>query len=135
MTPDMPFPSNSLPGTQSKLGLGKICAFDLQAACSGFVYALSVAQSMLLSGNFKRALIIGAEKTSSILDFEDRTTCVLFGDGASAAVLTPSDMPGVGGLGAATGSDGSQSIAFTPAGWRLTHPRIQKHRWQLGSTT
>ncbi|MGB0419352.1 MAG: beta-ketoacyl-ACP synthase III [Opitutales bacterium] len=116
MTPDMPFPSTACL-VQSKLGLGKICAFDLQAACSGFVYALSVAQSMLLSGNFKRALIIGAEKTSSILDFEDRTTCVLFGDGASAAVLAPSDQPGVGILGAATGSDGSNpSLLQQPAG-------------------
>jgi 3-oxoacyl-[acyl-carrier-protein] synthase-3 len=116
MTPDMPFPSTACL-VQSKLGLGKICAFDLQAACSGFVYALSVAQSMLLSGNFKRALIIGAEKTSSILDFEDRTTCVLFGDGASAALLAPSDQQGVGILGAVTGSDGSNpSLLQQPAG-------------------
>ena len=116
MTPDMPFPSTACL-VQSKLGLRKICAFDLQAACSGFVYALSVAQSMLLSGNFKRALIIGAEKTSSILDFEDRTTCVLFGDGASAAVLATSDKQGVGILGAATGSDGSNpSLLCQPAG-------------------
>lgn len=116
MTPDMPFPSTACL-VQSKLGLGKICAFDLQAACSGYVYALSVAQSMLLSGNYKRALIIGAEKTSSILDFEDRTTCVLFGDGASAAVLAPSSQPGIGILGATTGSDGSNpSLLQQPAG-------------------
>lgn len=116
MTPDMPFPSTACL-VQSKLGLGNICAFDVQAACSGYVYALSIAQSMLQSGNFKRALIIGAEKTSSILDFQDRTTCVLFGDGASAAVLTTSDAPNVGILGAITGSDGSNpSLLQQPAG-------------------
>ena len=90
MTPDMPFPSTACL-VQSKLGLPNVTTFDMQAACSGFVYGLSVANSMLLSGNFKNALVIGAEKMSGILDFEDRTTCVLFGDGAGAAVLTATE--------------------------------------------
>ena len=87
MTPDMPFPSTACL-VQSKLKLPGITAFDIQAACSGFVYALNVAHSMLLSGNFKKALVIGSEKMSSILDFQDRSTCVLFGDGAGATVLS-----------------------------------------------
>lgn len=106
MTPDMPFPSTACL-VQNKLGLGKITAFDVQAACSGFVYVLNIASSMLKAGGYKNALIIGAEKTSPILDFEDRTTCVLFGDGASAAVLSMSDTPDTGILASLGGSDGS----------------------------
>lgn len=106
MTPDMPFPSTAC-RVQSKLGLGNIMAFDLQAACSGFVYALNIASSMLRSGAYQKALIIGAEKTSTILNFEDRTTCVLFGDGASAAVLGINHQAGVGILGSLAGSDGA----------------------------
>lgn len=107
MTPDMPFPSTACL-VQSKLGLGNICAFDVQAACSGFVYTLGIAQSMLRSGNFKKALVIGAEKTSTILDFEDRTTCVLFGDGAGAVVLARDERSNLGVLGTIAGSDGSE---------------------------
>ena len=69
------------------LGINHGAAFDLQAVCSGFVYALAIADSLLKSGNFKRALVIGAETFSRILDWSDRTTCVLFGDGAGAMVL------------------------------------------------
>lgn len=116
MTPDMPFPSTACL-VQYKLGLGKITAFDVQAACSGFVYALNIASSMLRSGAYKKALIIGAEKISPILDFEDRTTCVLFGDGASAAILGVCDEPDVGILGSLGGSDGSNpEILCQPAG-------------------
>ena len=116
MTPDMPFPSTACL-VQHKLGLGNITAFDLQAACSGYVYLLNVASSMLKSGSYKNALIIGAEKMSSILDFEDRTTCVLFGDGASAAVLGLSDETNVGILGALGGADGSNpDLLHQPAG-------------------
>jgi 3-oxoacyl-[acyl-carrier-protein] synthase III len=116
MTPDMPFPSTACL-VQSKLGLPNVCAFDVQAACSGFVYTLGIANAMLLSGNFNKALVIGAEKTSPILDFEDRTTCVLFGDGAGAVVLSRSDVPNVGILGALGGSDGSDpSLLHQPAG-------------------
>ncbi|MEM1221187.1 MAG: beta-ketoacyl-ACP synthase III [Verrucomicrobiota bacterium] len=116
MTPDTPFPSTACL-LQSKLGLPKVTAFDMQAACSGFVYAISIASSMLQSGNYRNALIVGAEKTSSILDFEDRTTCVLFGDGAGAAILTTSDQPGVGILSSLEGSDGDNpSFLHQPGG-------------------
>jgi 3-oxoacyl-[acyl-carrier-protein] synthase-3 len=116
MTPDMPFPSTACL-VQNKVGLGNITAFDVQAACSGFVYALNIASSMLRSGAYKKALVIGAEKISPILDFEDRTTCVLFGDGASAAILGVSDVPDVGILGSLGGSDGSKpDILCQPAG-------------------
>ena len=86
ITPDMAFPSTACL-LQDKLGLGKVACFDIEAACSGFLYALDVADGMLASGRYKCALVIGAEKMSSILDWEDRSTCVLFGDGAGAAVL------------------------------------------------
>ena len=116
MTPDMPFPSTACI-LQSKLGLGNITAFDIQAACSGFIYALNTGCNMLRSGAYKKALIIGAEKMSSILDFEDRTTCVLFGDAASAIILEASDASEVGVLGSITGSDGSEpSLLHQPAG-------------------
>ncbi|MGZ0655789.1 beta-ketoacyl-ACP synthase III [Coraliomargarita sp. W4R53] len=116
MTPDMPFPSTACL-LQSKLGLKNITAFDIQAACSGFIYALNTATNMLRSGAYKKALIIGAEKMSSILDFEDRTTCVLFGDGASACVLETSEATEVGILDTITGSDGSDpTLLFQAAG-------------------
>ena len=116
MTPDMPFPSTACL-VQHKVGLRRVTAFDVQAACSGFVYALNNASAMLHSGSYKKALVIGAEKTSPILDFQDRTTCVLFGDGASAAVLGTSPEPGVGILGSLGGSDGSNpSLLYQPAG-------------------
>lgn len=118
MTPDMPFPSTACL-VQSKLNLSGITAFDLQAACSGFVYALNVANSMLLSGNFKNALVIGAEKMSSILDFQDRSTCVLFGDGAGAVVLSTQetiDNQPVGILGGLEGSDGSNPTLLQQPG-------------------
>jgi 3-oxoacyl-[acyl-carrier-protein] synthase-3 len=85
-TPDNTFPATAV-SVQAGLGITSGAAFDLQAVCSGFVYALATADSMLKSGNFKRALVIGAETFSRILDWTDRTTCVLFGDGAGAVVL------------------------------------------------
>jgi 3-oxoacyl-[acyl-carrier-protein] synthase-3 len=85
-TPDQTFPSTATK-VQAMLGIPDCIALDLQAVCSGFLYALSVADSMLRSGNCRRALVIGAETFSRILDWEDRTTCVLFGDGAGAVVL------------------------------------------------
>lgn len=116
MTPDMPFPSTACL-VQSRLGLGNITAFDIQAACSGFIYALNMGSNLLRSGAYKKALIIGAEKMSAILDFKDRTTCVLFGDGASAAVIETSEAPGIGVLGSITGSDGSiPSLLYQPGG-------------------
>ncbi|PZP27820.1 MAG: 3-oxoacyl-ACP synthase [Roseateles depolymerans] len=93
-TPDMVFPSTACL-LQRKLGVHGCAAFDVQAVCSGFVYALSVADAMIKSGAASKALVIGAEVFSRILDFKDRTTCVLFGDGAGAVVLGASDTPGI----------------------------------------
>jgi 3-oxoacyl-[acyl-carrier-protein] synthase-3 len=93
-TPDMVFPSTACI-VQRKLGIQGCAAFDVQAVCSGFVYALTVADSMIRTGAARKALVIGAEVFSRILDFTDRTTCVLFGDGAGAVVLEASDTPGI----------------------------------------
>lgn len=93
-TPDMVFPSTACI-LQNKLGANGCAAFDVQAVCSGFIYALSVADAMIQTGAAKKALVIGAEVFSRILDFKDRTTCVLFGDGAGAVVLEASDTPGI----------------------------------------
>ena len=93
-TPDMVFPSAACI-LQNKLGVAGCPAFDIQAVCSGFVYALTVADAMIKTGMASKALVIGAEVFSRILDFSDRTTCVLFGDGAGAVVLEASDTPGI----------------------------------------
>ncbi len=93
-TPDMVFPSTACI-LQNKLGANGCPAFDVQAVCSGFVYALTVADAMIKAGTAKCALVVGAEVFSRILDFNDRTTCVLFGDGAGAVVLEASDTPGI----------------------------------------
>ncbi len=93
-TPDMIFPSAACI-LQNKLGIAGCPAFDVQAVCSGFVYALTVADAMVKTGSATKALVIGAEVFSRILDFSDRTTCVLFGDGAGAVVLEASDTPGI----------------------------------------
>ena len=93
-TPDMVFPSTACI-LQNKLGANGGAAFDVQAVCSGFVYALSIADAMIQTGAASKALVIGAEVFSRILDFTDRTTCVLFGDGAGAVVLEASDKPGI----------------------------------------
>ena len=92
-TPDMVFPSVACI-VQQKLGISGCPAFDVQAVCSGFVYALTVADAMIKTGSAKRALVIGSEVFSRILDFSDRTTCVLFGDGAGAVVREASDADG-----------------------------------------
>ena len=93
-TPDMVFPSSACI-LQNKLGVYGSAAFDVQAVCSGFVYALAIADSMIKTGAAKKALVVGSEVFSRILDFSDRTTCVLFGDGAGAVVLEGSDTPGI----------------------------------------
>ena len=89
-TPDQTFPSTATK-VQAALGINDCIAFDVHAVCTGFLYALSVADSMLRGGNAKAALVIGSETFSRILDWEDRTTCVLFGDGAGALVLAAED--------------------------------------------
>lgn len=93
-TPDMIFPSAACL-LQAKLGAKQAAALDVQAACTGFVYALTMANSMIVSGQVKSALVVGAETISDILDEQDRTTAVLFGDGAGAVVLKASDEPGI----------------------------------------
>lgn len=94
-TPDMQFPSTATI-VQQKLGITNGCpAFDVQAVCAGFMYALTTANAYIKSGMAKNALVIGAETFSRIVDWNDRTTCVLFGDGAGAVVLSASDEPGI----------------------------------------
>jgi 3-oxoacyl-[acyl-carrier-protein] synthase III len=93
-TPDMVFPSTACI-LQNKLGANGCAAFDVQAVCSGFVYALTVADAMIRAGTARRALVVGAEVFSRLLNFDDRTTCVLFGDGAGAVVLEASEEPGI----------------------------------------
>jgi 3-oxoacyl-[acyl-carrier-protein] synthase III len=92
-TPDLTFPATATI-VQARLGMEHGCAFDVQAVCSGFVYALTVADKFLVSGSHKRALVIGAETFSRLVDWSDRTTCVLFGDGAGAVVLEAQEQAG-----------------------------------------
>jgi 3-oxoacyl-[acyl-carrier-protein] synthase III len=92
-TPDNTFPASAV-AVQADLGITRGAAFDLQAVCSGFVFALATADGLLRSGAFSRALVIGAETFSRILDWTDRGTCVLFGDGAGAVVLEAQELPG-----------------------------------------
>lgn len=92
-TPDLTFPASATT-VQAALGITRGAAFDLQAVCSGFVFAMATADQYLRSGDFKCALVIGAETFSRLLDWEDRTTCVLFGDGAGAVVLERTEQPG-----------------------------------------
>jgi 3-oxoacyl-[acyl-carrier-protein] synthase-3 len=93
-TPDYVFPSTACL-LQAKLGVKGCAAFDMQAVCSGFVYALATADSLIKNGTYKKALVVGAEVFSRILDWNDRATCVLFGDGAGAVVLAAGDKPGI----------------------------------------
>ena len=118
ITPDMAFPSTACL-IQHKLGIPKVACFDIEAACSGFLYALDIADGMLSSKRYKCSLVVGAEKLSSIMDWEDRTTCVLFGDGAGAAIITSG---GVGSqlIGFKSGADGSNpTLLHQPAGGSL----------------
>jgi len=92
-TPDHTFPASAV-SVQAGLGITQGAAFDLQAVCSGFVYALATVDGLLRTGTFKRALVVGSETFSRILDWKDRTTCVLFGDGAGAVVLDAQEQPG-----------------------------------------
>lgn len=104
-TPDYIFPSTACL-LQSKLGVSDAAAFDVQAVCSGFAYALTVAEKFIRSGSHRCALVVGAEVFSRILDWNDRGTCVLFGDGAGAVILEASDEAGI--LASALHADGSQ---------------------------
>jgi 3-oxoacyl-[acyl-carrier-protein] synthase-3 len=120
-TPDQIFPSTACL-VQDELGAGGAAAFDVQAVCSGFVYGLAVADAMIRTGVYRRALVIGAEVFSRILDWNDRTTCVLFGDGAGAVVLQVADAPGM--LAARLHADGSQARILCTAG-RVAQGSVQ----------
>ena len=116
MSPDMLFPSTACL-VQAGLGLPRIPAFDVTAACSGFLYGLEVVTSLVRSGAYKRALLIGSEKMSSLMDWEDRSTSVLFGDGAGACVVERSEKPGIGVLDIVLGADGRRpDLLYMPSG-------------------
>jgi len=120
LSPDMTFPSTAC-FVQEKIGAKNAYCFDIGAACSGFLYALDTAKNQIAAGAVKNALVIGAEKMSSILDWEDRGTCILFGDGAGAAVLQATN-EGRGIMQASMGSDGSLAeLLWAPGGGTL-HP-------------
>jgi len=114
ITPDMPFPSTACL-VQKKIGAHRAAGFDLEAACSGFVYGLEIAQQFIMSRTYDTVLVIGAEKLSAIVDWKDRNTCVLFGDGAGAAVLQ--NRPNAHGLlTAVMGADGRKADLLFMAG-------------------
>ncbi|MBN8247971.1 MAG: beta-ketoacyl-ACP synthase 3, partial [Verrucomicrobia bacterium] len=115
ITPDRMFPSTACL-VQHRLGAGRAAAFDIEAACSGFVYALDIASHFVASHTYNTVLVIGAEKMSSVVDWTDRNTCVLFGDGAGAAVVQ--NRPNAHGiLTTCLGSDGAKaSLLELPAG-------------------
>src|ERR1700733_5055720 len=115
ITPDMPFPATACL-VQQKIGARRAAAFDLEAACSGFIYGLEVAQQFINSRTYDTVLVVGAEKLSSIVDWSDRNTCVLFGDGAGAAILQNRENSH-GLLTAVMGADGEKAeLLFMPGG-------------------
>jgi len=132
ITPDMQFPSVSCL-VQKALGAHRACCFDVSAACAGFVYGLVIAQQFIARGVYKKVLVIGVEVLSVITDWQDRNTCVLFGDGAGAAVLTEVKSGGI--LSTYLGSDGSQSdLLMLPAGGSrhpASHQTIDKRMHYL----
>ena len=114
ITPDMFFPATACL-VQDKLGCRTVPAFDVSVACSGFIYGIAIADQFIRSGTYKHALVIAAEKLSSITDWSDRSTCVLFGDGAGAAVLGPVEHGGI--LSVSLGANGKQGdLIKLPAG-------------------
>ncbi|HTQ49279.1 MAG TPA: beta-ketoacyl-ACP synthase III [Candidatus Acidoferrales bacterium] len=115
ITPDMPFPATACL-VQQKLGARRVAAFDLEAACSGFIYGLEIGQQFIMSRTYDTVLVIGAEKLSSIVNWNDRNTCVLFGDGAGAAILQ-NRLNAHGLLTAVMGADGGKAdLLFMPGG-------------------
>lgn len=127
ITPDMQFPSTSCI-IQDKLGAYNAACFDIGAACAGYIYGIVVAQQFLLNGVYKNALVIGAEKLSSITDWKDRSTCVLFGDGAGACVLMPVKRGGI--LSTYLGGDGKAKdlLKIPGGGSRLPATQISVER-------
>ncbi|MCZ6468416.1 MAG: ketoacyl-ACP synthase III [Candidatus Dadabacteria bacterium] len=114
ITPDYIFPSTACV-LQSLLGANNAFAFDVLAGCSGFIYALHVAKGLIQSGSSKNLLVVGAETVSKIMNYEDRTTCILFGDGAGAAVITTTDTPGILSSCLGANGDGGEFL-YMPAG-------------------
>ena len=124
LTPDYIFPSTACL-IQKKLNITDVPAFDLQAACSGYIYALSVAKSFIENGTYKNILVIAAEKLSSIVNYKDRATCILFGDGAVASVISL-EGKGLEIKGVSLGADGSQAnLLMLPAGGSR-HPATEE---------
>ncbi len=123
ITPDMQFPSTACL-VQSRLSAKKAACFDISAACSGFIYALSVAEQFIARGVYKNALVIGSEVLSAITDWQDRNTCVLFGDGAGAAIL--SEVKSGGMISTYLGSDGSMSDLLMVSGGGSRNPASSK---------
>ena len=123
-TPDKVFPSTACL-LQQRLDIHGCAAFDVQAVCTGFVYALGVADSFVRAGRATKALVIGAETLSRIVDWTDRTTCVLFGDGAGAVVLEAADEPGI--LSVHLHADGSyENLLHVPAGISSDYERLKR---------
>jgi|TARA_B110000037_G_C17064984_1_gene483415 3-oxoacyl-[acyl-carrier-protein] synthase-3 len=120
-TPDMTFPSTACI-LQNKLGIKDCPAFDVQAVCSGFVYALATADMFIRAGKYKTALVVGTEIYSRLLDWSDRSTCVLFGDGAGAVLITESDQPGI--LSSHLHANGSHYNTLSLPG-KISHGEIQ----------
>lgn len=120
-TPDFIFPSTACL-VQAQIGAKNAAAFDVQAVCSGFIYALTTAETFIKAERAKRVLVIGAEVFSGILDWNDRSTCVLFGDGAGAVILSASDEPGV--LAAELNADGTQ-VGILAAAGNVSHGAIE----------
>lgn len=118
-TPDMPLPSTAC-FIQQKIGAKKAAAFDLAAACAGFVYGLSTAEQFILGGMYQKVLVIGADVISPYIDWTDRSTCVLFGDGAAAAVVVASEKNGI--LASVLGSDGQYADLLTIQCGGSRHP-------------
>jgi 3-oxoacyl-[acyl-carrier-protein] synthase-3 len=125
ISPDMQFPSSSAL-VQAKIGAPKAACFDVSAACAGSLYALSIADNFLKTGMYKNALIIGAELLSRIIDWKDRTTCVLFGDAAGAMVLAPDPRAGLGILSTHLHTDGSQGELLSIPGGGSRKPISQE---------
>ncbi len=133
VSPEMYTPSVSCM-IQSKIGASRAVAFDINAACSGFIFAVSTANMFIKSGAYKNALVIGADTLTKITEYKDRATCVLFGDGAGAAVLTAtSEKTGV--LGTVLGSDGSQGNLLTCCGLKASEEDIERRPFSENKRT
>ena len=124
VTPDMLFPSTACL-IANKIDVGNICAFDISAACSGFLYALTTASKFIESGSYKKVIVVGCDKMSSIVDYTDRTTCVLFGDGAGAVLLEP-NVDGYGVMDYILKTDGSGAEFLKLKAGGSLHPASQE---------